>query len=169
MLIRPAVEADVLAIEALMAPEIATGALLPRAVDAADFLVAERDGVVVGAVGLKPWAAGVVELGSLVAGERGVGLGAALVAAAVAEAGARGYHTVVALTGLEGFFERHGFRAVGAAPWALARGAYALPTTPTLDQAVRHKASLCAACPRLGACAQALLVRAVPVEIRIAA
>ena len=39
MLIRLAVEADVLAIEALMAPEIATGALLPRAVDPADFLV----------------------------------------------------------------------------------------------------------------------------------
>ena len=169
MMIRAAVSADRVRIEALMAPEVESGTLLPRVVDTDDFLVAELRGEIVGAVGLKAWAAGVVELGSLVSARRGLGLGGALVEAAMAEAGARGYHTVVALTGIDEFFARQGFRALGAAPWAIARGCASIPQSPSMDAALRHKARICAACPRLGACAQSLLARATAVEVRKAA
>lgn len=169
MNIRAAVSGDRVRIESLMAPEIAAGTLLPRVVDTSDFLVAELRGEIVGVVGLKPWAAGVVELGSLVSARRGLGLGSALVEAAMIEAGARGYHTVVALTGIDEFFARQGFRALGAAPWAIARGCASMPHSPAVDAAIHHKARICAACPRLAACSQSLLARSAVVEVRIAA
>lgn len=155
--IRPAVSADRPVIERLMAPEVARGTLLPRAVDPADFLVAEEQGEIVGAVALSAWTESVVELGALVAGPRGRGVGRALVAAALARAQADGFASVVALTGITGFFEAAGFSRMGATPWALARGCAALPISGRLDRALAHKAAVCAACPRLEGCAQALL------------
>ncbi len=167
--IRPAIAADVPAIRALMAPEIARGNLLPRAVDPADFLVAEDDGELVGTVALSPWTEDVVELGSLVSALRGVGLGAALVEAAAEEAGRRGYDVVVALTGIAPFFERAGFERLRAAPWARARGCESLSEGPLLDRAIAAKSRRCAGCDRLGACAQTLLARATDVALMAAA
>ncbi len=157
--IRLASPSDIPAIIALMEPEIAAGTLLPRVVRAGDFLVADGHGALLGVVALAPWSEEVAELGSLVAGPRGQGLGAALVEAAMTEAAARGYTTVVALTGIAGFFERRGFSSVAAAPWARARGCATLPAPARLDQAIGYKARVCAACPRLEGCAQSLLCR----------
>lgn len=167
--IRPAIAADVPAITSLMAPEIALGNLLPRAVDPADFLVAEHNGRVVGAVALSAWTEDVVELGSLVAGERGLGLGSALVAAATEEAARRGYDVVVALTGIGGFFERAGWTPLASAPWALARGCETLSEGPLLDRAIAAKSRRCAGCARLSACNQTLLAVSVAVPARAVA
>ena len=167
--IRPATAADRSAITRLMAPEIARGTLLPRAVDPADFLVATRGSEILGAVALSAWSDEVVELGALVAGPRGLGIGAALVEAAVSEACNKGYTEIVALTSLVSFFERAGFRRLGAAPWALARGCATLPEGRHLDQAIASKARICAACDRLGACAQALMALPLAAPLRVAA
>lgn len=159
LVLRSALAEDIPAIEALMAPEIALGTLLPRVVRAGDFIVACRGGALVGAVALAPWSHEVAELGSLVALERGQGLGARLVEAAMEEARARGYREVVALTGVGGFFERQGFRSVPSAPWARARGCATLPVSGRLEAAIAYKARVCAACPRLTCCEQTLLAR----------
>jgi len=167
--LRPATAVDVPAITRLMAPEIARGTLLPRAVDPADFLVAVSGEEIVGAVALSAWNADVVELGALVAGPRGLGVGAALVEAAVETACNKGYTEIVALTSLVGFFERLGFRRARAAPWALARGCANLPESPHLDEAIARKSRICAACDRLGACAQVLYALPLAWPARIAA
>lgn len=167
--IRAATPSDIPAIEALMAPEVAEGTLLPRQVRAGDFLVAELGEALVGAVALAPWSESVAELGSLVAARRGAGLGALLVEAAMDEAYSRGYTTVVALTGIPGFFERRGFGTLAAAPWARARGCATLPVPPRLDQALGYKARVCAACPRLEGCAQVLLYRSTAAVARAVA
>lgn len=167
--VRPAVLADVFAISALLAPEIARGAVLPRQVDPADFLVAEERGVVVGAVALTPWVGEVVELGALVAGPQGRGVGARLVEAAMARAAERGYATVVALTGVPGFFERVGFSPRATAPWAVARGEARRRLDPDIGAAVVYKAGRCAGCARLGACDQVMLSRSTQLEVRAVA
>ncbi|MCB9762130.1 MAG: hypothetical protein H6739_20080 [Alphaproteobacteria bacterium] len=160
MHVRPAVRRDRRRIEALLAPHVEAGAVLPRAVRAADFLVAEEAGALHGAVALTPWTAEVAELGSLVAEAPGRGVGRALVDATLALAGQRGHRAVVALTGLPGFFERLGFAASPQAPWGIARGLDRVRLLDQgLDQALDHKAERCATCPRLPACAQTLLVR----------
>lgn len=169
MELRPATAADVPAITRLMAPEIAAGTLLPRAVDPADFLVAADGREILGAVALSPWSEEVVELGALVAGPRGRGVGAALVEAAIASACNRGYTEVVALSSLVGFFERAGFRRLGATPWALARGCAALPEGRHIDEAIARKARICAGCDRLGSCSQALMALPLSRSLRIAA
>lgn len=165
MHIRPAVLADLPELAALLAPEIARGTVLPRELDPADFLVAEERGALVGAVALTPWMGDVIELGALVAAVQGRGIGARLVEAAMARAGERGYGTVVALTGVPGFFERVGFSARAVAPWAVARREKRRPD-PDIGAAVVYKAGRCAACARLGTCNQVLLSRAARVEVR---
>lgn len=167
--IRPAVSRDVPVIEALMAPEIAAGNLLPRAVDPASFLVAVLGGEVVGAVALSPWSAEVAELGSLVSARSGLGIGAALVEAALDAAVARGHSTVVALTGIPAFFLRAGFDEVAATPWARARGCATLPVPTVLDQAISAKARVCGACPRLRGCGQILLAVTLAAAVQAAA
>jgi len=152
--VRPAREADRAAIARLMAPHIASGVLLPREAEPADFLVAEVQGELLGCVALSAWTADVVELGSLVSNQRG--LGRLLVEAAVYAASAAGFRSVVALSSTLGFFRACGFQQDAVAPWAQARG---------LAQGgadVRAKAERCALCPRLGGCSQALLRRALP-------
>ena len=155
----PATEADIPAIQALMAPHIASGAVLPRVVVAADFLVARVQGRIEGCVALTPWTDEVIELGSLVSARPG--LGRLLVEAACDLAEARGCQQIVALTGVADFFLRCGFEPQPAAPWAVARGMVGGPP------AVAAKARKCAACPLLAGCAQTLLAR--PVKIRMAA
>lgn len=157
--IGPATDADIPAIQALMAPHVASGAVLPRVVVAADFLVARVQGRIEGCVALTPWTDEVIELGSLVSARPG--LGRLLVEAACDLAEARGCQQIVALTGVADFFLRCGFEPQPAAPWAVARGMVGGPP------AVAAKARKCAACPLLAGCAQTLLAR--PVKIRMAA
>lgn len=172
MMVRDARPEDVRQIEAVMAPAVAAGTVLPRLVRADDFLVAEDPhGQLVGVVALAPWSDDVVELGSLVSALPGRGLGALLVAAAVQEAARRGYSNIVALTGISGFFTRLGFLSVADRPWARARGCATLPVAefPALSEAVANKARRCAACPRLAGCGQDLLVRRLPLAHPLAA
>lgn len=149
--IRPARESDRSAIARLMAPHIASGVLLPREPEPADFLVAEVHGELLGCVALSVWTAEVVELGSLVSTQRG--LGRLLVEAAAHAASAAGFHSVVALSSTLGFFQACGFQQDAVAPWAQARG------LAHGGADVRAKSERCALCPRLVGCSQALLRR----------
>lgn len=156
--IRAAVDGDLPAIDALMAPHVASGLLLPRSAGAAAFLVADGPDGIEGCVAVKPWTADVHELGSLVAARSGAGLGRQLVEAAALRARAEGAELLVALTGSPAFFERCGWRIQTDAPWARARGFVApAGALPELPAAVQHKSRSCAACPRLAGCSQALL------------
>lgn len=159
--VRAAVGSDVAGIVDLMAPHIASGAVLPRSVVADDFLVAVSAEGLEGCVALTRWQSDVFELGSLVTARPRGGVGRALVAAAEAEARARGARVIVALTASPAFFERCGWAAQADAPWARARGIGVLPDPdlPEVAPAVRWKAGRCAACPRLAGCGQVLLAR----------
>ncbi len=122
--IRPAVEADIEGILAIVNGYAAQNLMLPRTPDQIRrvlqrFLVAEQAGGVVGCgsnVALTPR---LTELRSLaVAPEmRGTGLGRRLVAALVEWAQADGYDQICALTLSEGFFNRCGFATVDR--WAI--------------------------------------------------
>ncbi len=161
--IRVARSGDLPRIDALMAPHVASGVLLPRSGGVERFLVAVEGRRVVGAVALSPWSSEVVELGSLVVDRPGTGLGARLVEAAVLRAREAGYREVVALTGTPGFFLRCGWLRSEDAPWARARApGVAGPErhNPALDAALSWKAGRCAGCARLGACRQVLLTLA---------
>lgn len=156
--VRPARPGDRAAIEAALAPEIAAGHVLPRLVDPVAFLVAVRGERIVGTVALDAIEGGVVELGALVAVEKGEGIGRRLVEAALERARRAGFHTVVALTSSPGFFEAAaGFVPMPVAPWAVARE-NAAPEGPAAS-AIRRKARTCAGCARLAGCAQVLLGR----------
>jgi len=156
--VRPAREADVGALAELVAPHVASGTLLPRALDPEAFLVVEQEGALVGCVALSPWTSEVVELGTLVSNRPG--LGRLLVEAACAAAQAGGFRTIVALTGVEDFFSRCGFAAEGDVPWARARGLATRPSDRAeLGPAVAWKAEKCSRCARLGGCRQVLLSR----------
>ncbi len=166
--VRSAREADVPSIEALMRPEIAAGSLLPREVRASDFLVAEdASRTLVGCVGLADLGPGMVELGSLVAVTRGVGLGGRLVYAALDRAARTGCTSVMALTAIPGFFERFGFTVASDRPWLRARrelgmsAAIPLHATTAERQAAASKASACVGCARLLGCRQVMLTRRV--------
>jgi amino-acid N-acetyltransferase len=117
--IRPAEPPDAQAIVSLLDPYVADGIVLPRTADevracAGDFLVAEQDGRVVGAVALRDYGGLLVEIRSLVVHTAltGQGLGSRLVAAAVAEARQRGARRIFALTLRPGLFERQHFLQV---------------------------------------------------------
>jgi N-acetylglutamate synthase-like GNAT family acetyltransferase len=164
MQVRPAVAADAAAIQALMAPEVDAGRLLPRVFEAQDFLVVELHGRVWGAVALQALSGEVAELCALVAGLRGVGIGGALVDAAMAWAGARGFRSVVALTNSPEFFTHAGFRYHPDAPWALARGEATRAAAPEPGDEVAAAARLkagahCAGCERLHRCTQWMVTR----------
>lgn len=163
--VRLAVDADLPAIAELVAPHVADGSLLPPTMDARLFQVAVLDGALVGCVALKPWSDEVVELGSLVAGLPGRGVGRLLVDAACARAAEQGHATVVALTGTPAFFLRCGWDVVADTPWAVARQRRrACEGLGELGPAIEAKASTCARCPRLGACSQVLLSRPAAAE-----
>ena len=155
--IRRARSADRRALSRLLAPAVASGAILPTDPDPERFLVAEGPRGLVGAVALTPWTREVTELGSLVSAETGCGLGTRLVQAAVAHAAAEGFATVVALTGLGDWFGRRGFAPAATPPWALARAPHApAETLPGLVEKAQHS---CRVCPRLARCTQALVAK----------
>lgn len=121
---RPAVEADIEGILTIVNGYAAQNLMLPRTHEQISrvlprFLVAEREGRVVGCGSNVELTPRLTELRSLaVAPEmRGTGLGARLVAALVERARADGYDQICALTLSEGFFNRCGFVTVDR--WAI--------------------------------------------------
>lgn len=115
-LIRRARPSDVAAIEALIQLYVATGTLLPRsaafiAEHAADFLVAEADGRVVGCVHLDEYAPSLAEVRSLAVapGAQGGGVGAMLVDALEQLARQRDFHTLFAVSNSDRFFRNLGY------------------------------------------------------------
>ncbi|MER8187939.1 GNAT family N-acetyltransferase [Kitasatospora sp. NPDC094015] len=139
--VRTATGADAVALHALSAPFIRSGALRRRTVTdyqaaAAEFLVAPGRSGLDGCVGLRMLApepghpaAGVL-YNFCVRGERqGSGVGSGLLAAALAEAARRGVRTAfTATTGSGALFGRYGFRQV---PAALAPAAWAAGLDPS--------------------------------------
>ncbi len=115
-IIRPATEADVPAIAAIVNEHARQGHLLPRSAanihaSLPDWLVAEVDGVVVGIGSLVEMSPTLVEVRSLAVlpAYRSYGIGGQLVRALIEKARRRGVPTVFALTRAVPFFERLGF------------------------------------------------------------
>ncbi|HXV90342.1 MAG TPA: GNAT family N-acetyltransferase, partial [Gemmatimonadales bacterium] len=116
-LIRPARLGDVLALEALVTPWVASGDLLPRSRydlcrHIREYHVAvDHEETVVGSVALKLYSLELGELGALAvrSDRQGAGLGRALCATVVEEARELGLHEVFALTRQPLFFSRLGF------------------------------------------------------------
>ena len=114
--VRRATTADAAAIVALIELNVPSGELLPRSADfvllhADPFLVAEREGRVIGCVHLDEYAPSLAEVRSLaVAPEaQGLGAGAGLVDALERLARVRGYATVFAVSNSGEFFRRLGY------------------------------------------------------------
>jgi N-acetylglutamate synthase-like GNAT family acetyltransferase len=135
--VRPAQRVDLVRIRSWMAPHLRSGVLRARPLRPGDFLVSQH-----GCVALSEWAAGGMELGSLVSAQPGHGR--ALVAAALERARAQGAERVLCLTGAPGFFERMGFVRVadGRPPHQQAKPC----------AAVAWKAERCRLCPDAAAC-----------------
>ncbi len=115
--VRAAVLADVPQLEALMAPYVATGDLLPRSNydlcrHIKEYVVAEAPGGdVVGCGSLKIYSSGLGEVAGLAvhAEWQGVGVGRVLVEALNVEARSHGLQEVLALTRKPAFFIKLGF------------------------------------------------------------
>jgi amino-acid N-acetyltransferase len=114
--VRRATLDDAPAIVALIDLNVASGELLPRTVDfvrlnAHHFIVAEREGRVIGCVHLDEYAPSLAEVRSLaVAPEaQGAGVGVALVAALEELARKRDYTTLFAVSNSGGFFQKLGY------------------------------------------------------------
>ena len=114
--VRRATAADAADIVALIELNVPSGELLPRSahfvqLHADHFLVAERDGRIIGCVHLDEYAPSLAEVRSLaVAPEaQGVGAGAGLVDALERLARVRGYTTVFAVSNSGEFFRRLGY------------------------------------------------------------
>ncbi len=116
IVIRPATTADVPNIAALVMANAIQGKVLPRSAAAieatiTDWLVAAADDEILGCVSLLRYSSGLVEVRSLVVGEkyRGLGIGGRLMNALLVEARQREVPTLFALTRRVVFFERLGF------------------------------------------------------------
>jgi len=114
--IRPATIADVPAIAALVLTNAIQGKVLPRSAAAieatiSDWIVAVADDEVLGCVSLLRYTSGLVEVRSLIVGERyrGLRIGSRLMEAMLDEARQRELPTLFALTRKVSFFERLGF------------------------------------------------------------
>ena len=116
VLIRTARSSDADAIVRLIGQNVQSGELLPRSVEfvsanADHFLVAERDGRVIGCVHLDEYAPSLAEVRSLAVdpSAQGGGVGVALVGGLERLARIRGYHTVFAVSNNTEFFRRRGY------------------------------------------------------------
>jgi amino-acid N-acetyltransferase len=117
--VRAAVLADVARMEALMAPFVATGDLLPRTNydlcrHIKEYVVAEgADGAIVGTASLKVYSTQLAEIAGLAVrdDQQGRGVGRALVESVLDDARALGLTEVFGLTRKPIFFLRLGFRA----------------------------------------------------------
>jgi N-acetylglutamate synthase-like GNAT family acetyltransferase len=111
--------ADVARMEALMAPFVATGDLLPRSNydlcrHIKEYVVAEdADGAIVGTASLKVYSTSLAEIAALAVrdDQQGRGVGRALVESVIDDARALGLREVFGLTRKPMFFLRLGFRA----------------------------------------------------------
>ncbi len=118
--IRPAHVNDAQAICGLVNYYAERGRMLHRSLESAylalrDFLVAEDDaGQTIGCVAVGIFWADLAEIKSLAVapGQRGKGVGAALVSAAMKSARTLGIKKLFALTLEKEFFERHGFKVI---------------------------------------------------------
>jgi|SRR5437867_4854995 len=117
--LRSGTEADAAAIHALITANLNAGHLLPRTLDDVEshahrFVVADRDGTVIGCGELAPLSPEVAEVRSLVVEEasRGQKTGVALVTALADRARALGYVTLCAFTHQPSRFIRLGFSIV---------------------------------------------------------
>lgn len=116
--LRPASLADVVEMEQLMAPFVASGDLLPRSNydlcrHIKEYVVAETpDGSLVGTASLKIYSTGLAEVAGLAVrdDQQGRGVGRALVEALLVDARAMGLSEVFGLTRKPLFFLRLGFR-----------------------------------------------------------
>jgi amino-acid N-acetyltransferase len=115
---RRAKTSDVAAIHTLVAHYAAQGLLLPRAADEiraniGHFIVQEDGHRVVSCLSLESYGADLAEIRSIAVDpeSRGQGLGARLIAFAIAGARRRGIARVFAVTHAPKFFERQGFAA----------------------------------------------------------
>lgn len=119
--IRTATSADAAAVRSLLADASLPLDGVPG--DLAHFLVAERDGTVVGAIGLEPYGEAALLRSAVVAPtERGTGIGERLARALIDAARAAGTRELVLLTTTaEAWFPRFGFRRIARedAPRAL--------------------------------------------------
>ena len=114
--VRSAAAADVEAILALIDLNVPSGELLPRTADfvtlnADHFLVAERNGRVVGCVHLEEYAPSLAEVRSVAVSPdaEGAGVGVAVVEALERLARVRGYTTLFAVSNSGDFFRRRGY------------------------------------------------------------
>ena len=116
--LRPAILADVSAMEVLMAPFVATGDLLPRSNydlcrHIKEYVVATTaDGSIVGTGSLKVYSTELAEIAGLAVrdDQQGRGVGKAVVEALLIDARALGLNEVFGLTRKPLFFMRLGFR-----------------------------------------------------------
>ncbi len=116
--LRPATLADVLQLELLMAPYVATGDLLPRSNydlcrHIKEYVVAAGPGgAIIGCGSIKLYSGELAEIAGLAvrANSQGTGIGRAIVDALLAEARALGLVQVLALTRKPAFFLRLGFQ-----------------------------------------------------------
>jgi amino-acid N-acetyltransferase len=118
--VRPAAEADVPAIVAIVAENARQGHLLPRSAENVyaslpTWLVGELGGAVVGIGSLLQMTPVLAEVRSLAVlpSYRSYGVGAAIVRGLVAEARRRSFPTLFALTRAVPFFEKLGFVVTG--------------------------------------------------------
>jgi amino-acid N-acetyltransferase len=116
---REATVADAPAVHRLIADNLEAGHLLPRTLDdvlahASRFVVAERDGRVIGCAELAPLSPTVAEVRSLVVEEeaRGQRIGPQLVTELAAGAATRGFATLSAFTHQPSHFVKMGFTIV---------------------------------------------------------
>lgn len=140
MKLRKARRQDAIRIHQLIEQYARKGLLLPRSLDevtahASHFVVAERDGAIVGCAALEPYNDDLGELRSLAVdeAERGRGTGRELLRAILRRARRAGLERVFAVTHAPHFFLRGGFDRVGEV----------LPEKIARD---------CAACTRFGRC-----------------
>ena len=116
--VRPARLADVPELEALLAPYVATGDLLPRSNydlcrHIKEYVVAEdAGGAIVGSGSLKIYSRELAEVAGLAvrADAQGTGVGRSLMESVIAEARALGLVEVLALTRKPAFFLKLGFQ-----------------------------------------------------------
>jgi amino-acid N-acetyltransferase len=116
---RFATVADAPALHALITSHVVEGHLLPRAVDelrlhATRFVVALREGSIVGCAELAPLSADVAEVRSLVVhrSARALGIGGALIGELQHRARVEGFAKLCAFTHDAGYFVRRGFSIV---------------------------------------------------------
>ena len=114
--VRRARPADAAAVSTLIHCYVSSGTLLPRTPEYVtehvnDFLVAERDGRIIGCVNLEEYSPSLAEVRSLAVDERehGRGVGAALVDEAESLARRRTYLTLFAVSNNESFFRARGY------------------------------------------------------------